>query len=274
MTETQPTQSRARIANRLTEPPSAEQIRGMYPNNPYVGYQAPRFSMVLELLGKYVGKESRLLDVGRTMLTEMIESLYDRPVDSIGFEPDSSLVDGAQHYQFNLNDAQYPEKWRKGLPSYDVILLAEVIEHLYTSPTLVLGFLQSLLKPGGVLIVQTPNGVAIGRRLSMLAGKQPFELIRENPTNPGHFREYTLPELQRYGRQIGMKVLEALYTHTIDLRFKFANLQRPTEGREVATKRGFVGRLHELGVTNFLYRHLPGSLRPGLTVVFQKPAAA
>ena len=274
MNETHPTSSGTRIATPLKEPPSPERIRELFPGEPYVGYQAPRFAMVLAMLGQYVGKETRILDVGRTMLTGMIEALYDRPVDSLGFEPDASLDHGAHHFQFDLNDAQNRAKWRTDLPGYDIVLMAEVIEHLHTAPSLVLGFLQSLLRPGGVLIVQTPNALAIGRRLSMVFGHHPFELIRENPTNPGHFREYTIAELQRYGRQLGMTVLSALHTHTIDLRYKFALLRQPTEGREVATSRTIVHRLHEIGLTNFIYRHLPGSLRPGLTVVFQKPPHA
>jgi len=272
MTETQPTPSGPRSFS-PGKPPSAARIRELYPGEPYVGYQAPRFAMVLEMLGQYVGKETRILDVGRTMLTDLIQSHYNRPVDSIGFEPDATLASGAHHFQFNLNDAQYPEKWRSDLPRYDVIIMAEVIEHLYTSPRLVFDFLQSLLPPGGVLIVQTPNGVAIGRRLRMISGRHPFELIRENPTNPGHFREYTSAELQRYGRQLGMIILSALQTHTIDLRHKFALMQRATEGRAVAKRRSLVYRLHEIGLTNFVYRLLPGSLRTGLTVVFQKPPA-
>ena len=271
MTETQPTPRRTRMATPLAEPPSPERIHALYPGEPYVAYQAPRFAMVLAMLGQYVGKETRILDVGRTMLTEMTESLYARPVDSLGFEPDATFDHGAHHFQFNLNDAQDPAKWRRDLPGYDVIIFAEVIEHLHTSPSLVLGYLQSLLRPGGVLLVQTPNALAIGRRLSMIFGRHPYELIRENPTNPGHFREYTARELQHYGRQLGLTVLSARYTHTIDLRYKFALMRRATEGRATAKSRSLLYRLHESGLTNFIYRHLPGSLRPGLTVVFQKP---
>ena len=271
MIEPHPTAERTRPVMQLKEPPSPECIRELYPNEPYVAYQAPRFAMVLKMLGQHVGQETRILDVGRTMLTEMIESLYARPVDSLGFEPDASFDHGAQHFQFNLNDAQDRAKWRTDLPGYDLVILAEVIEHLHTSPSLVLGFLQSLLRPGGVLIVQTPNALAVGRRLSMVFGRHPFELIRENPTNPGHFREYTLAELQRYGRQLGLTVLSALHTHTIDLRYKSAIMRRAPEGREPTVSRGLLFRLHESGLTNFIYRHLPESLRPGLTVVFQQP---
>ena len=160
------------------------------------------------------------------------------------------------------------------LSGYELIIMAEVIEHLYTSPSLVPGLLQSLLRPGGLLIVQTPNALAIGRRFKMLLGRHPFELIRENPHNPGHFREYTARELEQYGRQLGLLLVHSEHHHSIDLRHKFALMSRKTEGREAAGKRTLLYRLHELGITNFVYRHLPPTLRPGLTVIFQKPSAA
>ena len=159
------------------------------------------------------------------------------------------------------------------LSGYELIIMAEVIEHLYTSPSLVLGFLQSLLRPGGLLIVQTPNALAIGRRFKMLLGRPPFELIRENPYNPGHFREYTARELEKYGRQLGLVIVHSEHHHSIDLRHKFALMSRKTEGREAAGKRTLLYRLHELGITNFVYRHLPPTLRTGLTVIFQRPSA-
>ena len=259
---------------KLSGIPTPERICEAYGGDPYVGYQAPRYSTLLALLARHVTRDTRILDVGRTMLTEMIESLFERPVDSVGFEPDAVEPTGAQHRHFDLNDAQWPEKWLRDLPGYDLIILAEVIEHLYTSPSLVLGFLQSLLRPGGLLIVQTPNALAIGRRFKMLLGRHPFELIRENPYNPGHFREYTARELEKYGRQLGLVIVHSEHHHSIDLRHKFALMSRKTEGREAAGKRTLLYRLHELGITNFVYRHLPPTLRPGLTVIFQKPSAA
>ena len=51
-------------------------------------------------------------------------------------------------------------------------------------------------------------------------------------------------------------------------------MRHATEGREPTVSRGLLSWLHESGLTNFIYRHLPGSLRPGLTVVFLKPPHA
>lgn len=274
MNESPLTHSLQPTGAKLSGIPTPERICAAYAGDPYVGYQAPRFAMLLALLSRNVTSKTRILDVGRTMLTEMIESLFGRPVDSLGFEPDAVQPNGARHYHFDLNDAQHREKWLRNLPGYDLIIMAEVIEHLYTSPSLVLGFLQSLLRPGGMLIVQTPNALAIGRRVSMLMGRHPFELIRENPQNPGHFREYAARELEKYGQQLGLAVIATEHHHSIDLRHKFALLSLNTEGRDVAGKRSLRYRLHDLGITNFVYRHLPPKLRPGLTIVFQNPSAS
>jgi SAM-dependent methyltransferase len=249
--------------------PSPEQIREHYAGHAYIAYQAPRFSMLLGMLKRYVGPESRILDIGRTVLTHMASAIFKRPVDSLGFEPDAE-IDGARHYQFDLNAAQNPEQWRKDTPRYDVIIFAEVVEHLHTAPSLVVGFLKSLLNPGGVLIAQTPNGTAIGRRLKLLAGKNPYERIREDATNPGHFREYTADELLDYGRKLGLEIAELQAGHWIDLRFKFDVLSRPDQSRPVATRHGLGYKLHSSGLTNLFYRLLPGSMRTGLTIVYRR----
>ncbi len=63
--------------------------------------------------------------------------------------------------------------------------------------------------PGGYLILQTPNGISLGRRLQMLAGRYPLEMIREDRNNPGHFREYTRDELIACGRAAGFEIIHA-----------------------------------------------------------------
>jgi hypothetical protein len=81
-----------------------------------------------------------------------------------------------------------------------------VIEHLYTAPELVLAFVKRLLKPGGFLVVQTPNAVALEKRVVMLRGANPFEMIRPSRDNPGHFREYTIHELRALAARVGLEV--------------------------------------------------------------------
>ena len=113
---------------------------------------------------------------------------------------------------FDLNQAQLRSRWIKG-EEHDVVIMAEVIEHLYTSPLRVLRFIRSQLRDGGLLLIQTPNEAALTKRIDMLRGRNPFELIRETPRNPGDFRRYTLEELTMYSEEAGLACVE---THLED----------------------------------------------------------
>ena len=66
---------------------------------------------------------------------------------------------------------------------YDAIVFAEVLEHLHTSPTLVLQVLTSLLKPGRLLVVQTPNAVALPRQHPAKCAAT-IRVLRARPLNP------------------------------------------------------------------------------------------
>ena len=103
------------------------------------------------------------------------------------------------------NEAQSPESVPE-LGRYDVVVAAEVLEHLYTAPTLVLRYLATALEPDGALIVQTPNAVALKKRLQMLRGRNPAEPIREERMYAGHFHEYTPAELADAAHHAGLEV--------------------------------------------------------------------
>jgi trans-aconitate methyltransferase len=152
----------------------------------------------------------RLLDVGPSYESALIRALFpSAQVDTLGFHDDRfPLRDGETHTEFDLNDAADPRRW-PALEPYDVIVCAEVIEHLYISPLHLLRMLRSLLAPDGSLLIQTPNAAAIERRFWLLAGRNPFEPLREDLHHAGHFREYTLDELVDLAARTGFSVLFA-----------------------------------------------------------------
>lgn len=151
----------------------------------------------------------RALDVGNSFQTVLLAKLFPySQVDTLGFY-DHRFPAGerSSHYQLDLNDAYYEERWPEAEGGgYDWIAFLEVLEHLYTSPAQVLACLRRLLKPGGSLLLQTPNAAALKKRLKLLAGRNPYELIREDRGNPGHFRELTVKDLRRYAAQAGFEV--------------------------------------------------------------------
>src|SRR4051812_44103310 len=206
--------SRATIPSRdrpyaLIVPPSPRDrlraVRASCGGDAYAMLHAPRYAELLSLLDHYVGPTSRVLDIGRSRFTGILKETYGIPIDSLGFAGNGPTPQGT-NYWFDLNRAQDQAQWRRDIPAYDVVVMAEVIEHLHTAPTLVLGFLRTLVVEGGVLVVQTPNAVALHKRAKMLVGRHPFETIREDATDPGHFREYTRREIESLAAASGFRV--------------------------------------------------------------------
>jgi SAM-dependent methyltransferase len=238
----------------LRRAPSAEPAA----NPGYAAFHAPRYAFLLEVLAREVRMpRPRLLDIGRSELTAMIAGRLDAPVDSLGLEPDATLPSG-RHHRFDLNDAQHRERWRTDLGSYDAIVFAEVLEHLHTAPELVLAYLRSLLAPHGLLFVQTPNAAALWKRLRLLGGRNPYERIRVDPTNPGHFREYTARELEAIVAGAGFGVRQSWTRFYFDSRH-----ERHQTGQEPPSPiKG--------AIKNVVYRWLPASLREGITLVAER----
>ena len=229
-----------------------------FPDNGYLRYHAPRYSNLLNIINKEYKQGERILDVGRSMLTEMISDSLETSVDTLGFPPDSNTASG-RHWHFNLNDCQNMKLWRKDIESYDLIIFAEVIEHLYTSPNFVLSFLNSITSQGGRIILQTPNAVALHKRLKILIGKNPYEKIREDNSDPGHFREYTKQEIIEYSENTGFRLKKFLYGNYFDYRYR--RLSHSSDNMTYDPKLKFV---------NYLYYLCPGSYKPGLTFVLSK----
>ena len=186
--------------------------------NGYLRYHAPRYDTLLCLLHKYYNGTKKILDIGRSPFTEIAYSSLKTQIDTLGFEVDKETKTGLNYY-FDLNKSQNPKNWRRDIPQYDIIVFAEVIEHLHTSPKLVLQFLNSILKENGIIILQTPNAVVLHKRIQMLLGQNPFSLISENNANPAHFREYTASEISNYCRQAGFAIKRMSFENYFDYRY-------------------------------------------------------
>ncbi len=167
---------------------------------------APRYEVLLAKVRELAPERPRILDVGQAHESVELRALPGAVVDTLGFGDDRFPPrDGERHVPFDLTSAEHEELWPE-LGDYDLVVCAEVIEHLPASPLHTLRFLGSALKRGGWLVLQTPNAARIGNRLRLLAGRNPFEQLRGDSLNPGHFREYTVDELQALGVEAGLEV--------------------------------------------------------------------
>lgn len=93
--------------------------------------------------------------------------------------------------------------------SFDVVLSLGVIEHVPHTPRLLMNAIDYVLKPEGILILDTPNLAYIYKRRQLSNGISPYVPIglqyeTEIPFE-GHHREYTLSEIRWIIGRIGYK---------------------------------------------------------------------
>jgi hypothetical protein len=92
----------------------------------------------------------------------------------------------------------------------------------------------------------------------MFFGRNPFERIRENKLNPGHFREYTRRELVEYAANSGFIVRKEIAGNYFDFRFLHS-----AETLKYSPQRR---------VLNWMYAIVPSSAKPGITLILEKAA--
>jgi len=137
--------------------------------NAYVPLNERRHRAHAKLLAA-VGRENRVLDVGCSS-GYLAAPLVARRNTVVGVELDAAAARVAQGFceQVLLGDIETME-----LPlepgSFDVVLLSDVIEHL-RDPVDTLRRLRRCLRPGGRLVLSTPNVANWALRLSLLAGR-------------------------------------------------------------------------------------------------------
>jgi SAM-dependent methyltransferase len=229
----------------VTEPTVLSELSRRYTTpeeQVYLRTHAQRYTLLLELVERLIrGQTLRgLLVVGPSYESVLLREAFPGVlVNTLGWQDHRfPLREGELHVEFDLNDDDYPE-----LEQHDLVVCGEVIEHLRVSPLPVLRFLARGLTPRGHLIVQTPNAAALPKRLRLLLGRNPYEPIRAEPRNPGHFHEYTLEELRDAVEGAGLHVTQVLAANYFDHGSRKNKLYRAA------------GRV------------LPPSLREGITVV-------
>jgi SAM-dependent methyltransferase len=97
--------------------------------------------------------------------------------------------------------------------SFDVVTCHAVIEHLSGSHKHLFGEMKRVLRPGGYLVVSTPNLTYIAKRVRMLFGRSPNwdikDFFNSEKAFIGHVREFTYDELRTMFEMSGLNVIHA-----------------------------------------------------------------
>ena len=94
-------------------------------------------------------------------------------------------------HHFNIESERFPFPDHQ----FDVLLFCEIIEHLQTDPLNVLREIKRVLKPGGTLVLTTPNVARLENVARMMAGVNIYDQYSGYGAYGRHNREYNRHEL-------------------------------------------------------------------------------
>lgn len=106
-------------------------------------------------------------------------------------------------YSFNIEEENWPVDLMN--QNFDLIIAAEIIEHLFEAKEF-LKKIRSLLSEDSHVIITTPNFVFWRNRLKILAGK--FKYEEKGILDFGHVRFFTLATVNELFDQAGLEVEE------------------------------------------------------------------
>lgn len=153
-------------------------------NDAYAAYREfhkTRYQDLMNVIADHVPKGSqRLVDIGSggdaAGLVETIKTGYTEEYHTVDLYGDPAVLKqkGIIGHKANVDKNPLPFEDQ----AVDAVLFASVVEHLY-NPHFAISEMARILKTDGVLILEAPNAVALGRRLDTLFGENPFHRFNQ-----------------------------------------------------------------------------------------------
>jgi 2-polyprenyl-3-methyl-5-hydroxy-6-metoxy-1,4-benzoquinol methylase len=184
--------------------------------------------MVSDVLARIApGTDVRLLDVGcfNGYMSVVFKGLgYDvTGTDACELETRDAIFKklGIEFIGANFNELQLFA--RPPAKPFDIIIIAQVIEHILNHPAGLVRSLAEMMRPGGLMIITTPNPVTMMGAVRVLRGRSLLwgttDFIDEPKIQGGkiitkgeiHYREYTGDELRHLIESAGLRVEKSLY---------------------------------------------------------------
>lgn len=188
-----------------------------------------RYKKDLELIDKYF-KGGKILDLGANPfhLTFCLKQLgYD--IEGIDINPDY-FKKFISKYNLIIKKTDIEiEKLPFKNNIFDFIILNEVFEHLRVNPIFTLKEINRVLKPGGILLLTTPNLYAIHKIFMFNLGRSFNDAYDEfNKLNiygyMGHIREYSTKEVRKFLEKTNFKIQQIIYRNDYSF-FKYTGFK-------------------------------------------------
>ncbi len=123
------------------------------------------------------------------------------------------------YHHFNLEVDRYP--YEDAI--FDCVIFCEILEHLLLNPDFAISEQRRILRPGGYLILTTPNSARLANLVRLIRGKNVADGYSPHGIYGRHNREFTFPEvvdlLKRHSFDIMESQVRNIYPHPLKSRF-------------------------------------------------------
>lgn len=188
----------------------------------YLNLAYRRFLATLALIPPADGPGRKLLELGANpyFLTLLIRKFrnYDLtlanyfgpngPVGGRGIQSATSKKYGERYdFEYDYFNGEF-DRFPYADHTFDVVLNCEILEHLTLDPTHYLCECHRVLKPGGHLLITTPNVLALQNLWHLATNRNMFDLYSGYGVYGRHNREYTPSELVNLLQGCGFHVTQ------------------------------------------------------------------
>jgi methionine biosynthesis protein MetW len=160
---------------------------------------------VAGVIAGMIPRGARVLDVGcgTGSITKLIQDNCDAQV--IGIEPEFARADLAKTRGVNVRTGYLDRQTIDQLGLFDVLLFADVLEHL-PNPQAILLLAREALKPGGFVIISVPNIAHWSVRIDIARGR--FQYQAYGIMDATHLRWFTAATAKSFVASAGFKITE------------------------------------------------------------------
>jgi len=187
----------------------------------YLAQGRKRVELLFGVIAESAPPGSKVLEVG-TAYGMILFALREAGYDVCG----SDLPESIEYYSTPLVDAgiqvipwDMHREWPSDIEMFDVVIASEVLEHLQVSLNTAVEKLSRLLRPGGWLVITTPNIYSLPDIIKILNGENINEPFPDEPAiknnivvdSRTHPREPAMKELLHSLKHNGLVVKKKTY---------------------------------------------------------------
>jgi SAM-dependent methyltransferase len=182
----------------------------------YFNFHKNRFKTIFFELSKEENADKiKFLDLGSHYLHACLGAHFLGCKQILGADLNyfnSKVKNRSEKYSIKLNDCNLADG---NIPFdsnfLDFVLFSETLEHLNFHPKIVFSEIYRILKPGGKLIITTPNLNRLNNRIKIILGRSINFDIGQEYSVTTHYREYTGEELRYLLTKVGFQKIKIKY---------------------------------------------------------------